>query len=145
MKVRYKHPVVQLVIFFSLVFFLLGMGGGDGNSSAEVNLPLPEKNFPVVLTDNQGVKTQTTRMSWEGKNYLQGKYGNAKVTVPFAKIQQVRLFPGKDMQSNAILTEIQLKTGKTIKLAVDRTTKVYADTDFGQLEIFVKDLKSVDF
>ncbi|MBF0288176.1 MAG: hypothetical protein HQM14_10190 [SAR324 cluster bacterium] len=145
MTVQYKHTIVQLVILFSLVFFLLGMGGGDGNSSAEVNLPLPEKNFPVVLTDNQGVTTQTARMSWEGKNYLQGKYGNAKVTVPFAKIQQVRLFPGKDINPNAVLTEIKLKTGKTVQLAVDRTTKVYADTDFGQFEIFVKDLKSMDF
>ena len=135
---------LQLTSIMSLVFFLLGMGGGD-NKSDSSNLPLPQKNYSVVLTDHKGVETSANSLTWEGKIYLKGKYGEASITIPFSKIKKIEFLPLEDSQPKEIITKILLQSGKSVKIGLERTSKIYADTEFGQLEIFVKDLQKMDF
>ena len=67
-----------------------GMGGGDENLSGGC---LSEKNFVVGIIDRTGMQTESSRITWEGKVHFRGKYGEATVNVPFAKISQVDFRP----------------------------------------------------
>ncbi len=135
----------RIILLLSLVPFLLGLGGGNGSTEDGATLPLPQKNFSVTLMDNTGLVTGTSRMTWEGKNYLKGQYGEATITIPFEKIQVVKFLPEDGANPTLIQAQVQLTSGKTYPLSIDRTTKVYAETDFGQLEIFVQDLQQMEF
>ncbi len=106
--------ILRLVLVFTLALLVGGMGGGDENLTG--GLPLPEKNFVVGITDRTGMQTKSSRLTWEGKVYFRGKYGEATVNLPFAKISQVDFRPANT-----------------------------AETPFGELEISVADLRQLDF
>ena len=144
-KYHVKSFFLRITALLGLVFFLLGMGGGNGNTTNQNQIPLPEVNFSAVLIDSQGVQTQAHRLTWEGKNYLKGQYGTGTITVPFSKVRMVRVQSGASAGNNLLNTDIQFKSGKTIQLGIERTTKIFADTDFGQYEVFIKDLQRLDF
>ena len=84
---RSQAIILRLVLAFTLALLVGGMGGGDENLTG--GLPLPEKNFVVGITDRTGMQTESSRLTWEGKVHFRGKYGEATVNVPFAKISQV--------------------------------------------------------
>ncbi|MDG2195433.1 MAG: hypothetical protein P8O70_00855, partial [SAR324 cluster bacterium] len=79
--------ISRLIFAFTIALLLGGMGGGDENFTS--GLPLPKKNFVVGITDRTGMQTESSRLTWEGKIHFRGKYGEAIVNVPFAKINQV--------------------------------------------------------
>ena len=140
---RVARPALRLLLLVASSVFLLGMGAGDEN--AAVGLPLPEKNFAVSMTDRSGLQTQSSKLTWEGKVLFRGKYGEATVNVPFAKIQRAEFRPTSAGDAPYSVATITLHSGQQIELALENETSVYAETPFGELEISVADLRLLEF
>lgn len=122
------------------------MGMGGGNSSTEKVVPIPDKNYTVTVTDSRGAKVEARRFTWEGKVHFQGQFGQATVTLPFPKVQSLQIVPAAPTGSpNLILAKVKLKTGETIDLTLERTSKCYGETSFGTYEIFLRDIGEIQF
>lgn len=142
--VRRKRCGSGLLLLALIAPVLMGMGGG--NSGAEKPIPIPQRNFTVSITDMRGRKATAERFTWEGKVHFQGQYGSATITVPFQKVQSVQVLPTQENVSpTQILTRMNLRSGETLELALDRTSKCYGETPFGNYEIFVKDIGEIQF
>ncbi|MDX2469423.1 MAG: hypothetical protein QNL04_02470 [SAR324 cluster bacterium] len=134
---------ILLLISFSLFPVLLWAMGGNKDSANDI--PLPEKNYSVIITDTQNVQTTASRVSWEGKIYFQGRRGDALATIPFEKIAQIDVNPNAVAPPGSIATKVTLKSGEAIQLYVKATSKTYGETSFGKFEIYLRDLQKIIF
>jgi len=120
---------------------LMGLGGGD--DSKEAVIPIPNKSYTVTLTDTQSNKLVGERATWEGKVFFRAKFGNATVSVPFEKLKAIQI--SKGAAPDKVKVRAQMRSGESLDLTADSTSKFYADTQFGAYEIFLADLASVEF
>lgn len=124
--------------------WLMGMGGGG--SSTEKVVPIPDKNFTVMVTDSRGAKAEARRFTWEGKTYFQGQFGMATITLPFPKVQSVHIVPAAPTSSPSLVqAKVKLKTGEMLDLNLERTSKCYGETSFGTYEIYMRDVAELQF
>jgi hypothetical protein len=124
--------------------WLMGLSGGGGETGSEI--PIPQENFTVTISDANGRSLQARRFTWEGKVFFRAQYGSATVTLPFSKIKSVTVAPEEKTALPAqIHAKITLKTGESVDVTLDRTTKCYGETKFGNYEIFMKDVSSIAF
>ena len=135
--------ILRWILALTLALLVGGMGGGDENLTG--GLPLPEKNFVVDITDRTGMQTESSRLTWEGKVNFRGKYGEATVNVPFAKISHVDFRPANTGSSSYTVATVILNSGQQLDLSLENQSNVYAETPFGELEISVADLRQLDF
>ncbi len=138
----------NLRTFFFLLFFgflpnfTFALGGDAGQTRS---IPLPEKNYSVVITDVQNIQTSADRVSWEGKVYLQGRRGEALTTIPFEKISQIEMIPQTTAPPGSIATKVTLRSGESVQLHVKGTSKAYGETSFGKFEIYLQDVRKILF
>lgn len=138
---RWLLPCLLLVASLGL----MGLTGGSGNGSTS-NIPIPQENFTVTVTDRTGQSLEAKRFTWEGKVIFRGQIGNATVSLPFDKIRTVKVAAaGGDPALNTAKARVTLRTGETVDVMIDRTTKCYGETKFGNYEIFFKDIASITF
>ncbi len=138
-----KILLLALAIFsFSFVpVFAVGT-----NKTANVSsIPLPEENYVVQVTDNRQVATHASRVSWNGHTYLQGKRGASLVTIPFAKIKEVRIGSGARAYNASIKAQIILQNGDSLDLLLRGDVKVYGATRYGKFELYMNDIRSIVF
>lgn len=125
--------------------WLMGLGNSGGGDSGS-SIPIPQENFTVMVTDRSGQRLEAKRFTWEGKVQLRGQLGNATVTLPFSKIKSLKIEPGTGDKSPALIkASIALRTGDTVDVQLDRTSKCYGETKYGNYEIFLKDVASIEF
>jgi len=123
--------------------WLMGLGGNDTNTPKTI--PIPQKNFTVVISDARGMKARVERFTWEGKVHFQGLYGNATITLPFQKVLSFKVGAGTSSNPSLIQSRVTLRSGETIDLAMERTSKCYGESSFGDYEIFFKDVTELQF
>ncbi|MDH4120657.1 MAG: hypothetical protein OEV94_03010 [Deltaproteobacteria bacterium] len=116
---------------------------GGGSSNGELNLPIPAAAVRVQLTDRTGRAYTVERFSWEGKLYLQGVFGAAKLSIPFAKIRFIKGLAADPSSPGKAMAEVALVTGETVKLAVDPGSRCYGMTPYGPMEILFKDVAEI--
>lgn len=124
--------------------WLMGLGGGNGTGT-EKAIPIPQKNFTVAVTDARGLKAQVERFTWEGKVHIQGQYGNATITLPFQKVLSIKVGAGTPPAPTLVISRVTLRSGETLELAVERSSKCYGESSFGNYEIFFKDIAELQF
>jgi hypothetical protein len=137
---RWRGMLTWLALL-PLAALLMGFGGGDDTKEAVI--PIPNKSYAVTLTDNQSNKLAGERATWEGKIYFRAKFGNATVSMPFEKLKSIQITKGA--APDRVKVRAQMRSGETLDLTADSTTKFYADTQFGGYEIFLADLATVEF
>lgn len=120
---------------------LMGLGGGDEGEGGRI--PIPSESYAVTLTDRSGNTLEGDRFTWEGKVFLRAQFGNATVTVPFEKLASLKVTAAD--ASDQVNVSAVMKDGETLALTVDATSKCYANTRFGDYEIFMADLAAVSF
>ena len=125
--------------------WLMGLGGGNGGGSGSA-IPLPQENFTVTVSDAAGKSLEAKRFTWEGKVYLRAQVGNATVSLPFAKIRTVSVLPGNTTTApDLIRAGVTLKNGESVEVLIERGSKCYGQTKFGDYEIFFKDIAKIEF
>ncbi len=124
-----------------LAIFMIGMGNLTGKPGGSI--PLPDKDFKATITDVNSVKTTCSYFSINGKDYLKGMRGAATVTIPFEKIAviKIRIFGDeKDVEA-----EVMLLDDQNITLYVDSNSDIYGKTDFGTVQIKMRDITTIEF
>jgi len=135
-----KKNFAVVTVLLSLLF-LFGMGELGGSPPSE-KIPLPEKNFSVLVVDREGIQTSLSQFSYEGKVFLSGRRGSATVAIPFDKILEVQ-FQGQEGTEK--LARVSLKDQKIVEIKLDKRSKVFGRAEFGTFQVEVKDLKSIRF
>jgi len=142
-----RHPRFRLKRWLAgaalalLAAGLMGLGGGTEEDTGAI--PIPSKSFTVSVTDTQGNKLVGERFTWEGKVHVRAQFGNATITLPFEKLQSLKVSKGPTPEK--VKVRALLRSGESLDLTVDATSKCYADTKFGNYEIFMADLGSIEF
>jgi hypothetical protein len=125
--------------------WLMGLGGGTEGGSGS-NIPIPQENFTVTVADRSGQSLEAKRFTWEGKVEFRGQIGNATVNLPFNKVRSVRVVSAEgDKAATLAKANITLRSGESVDVMIDRSTKCYGETKFGKYEIFFKDVASIQF
>ena len=112
-----------------------------------------EKTFTAVVTDAQGVDTETRNLIfyWEEKvsetafvphelRHLPVKRGSTTNNIPFDKIKQVEIKPAG---SEGITMLVTLANGKTGEFVLRMPGSFRGESDFGQAEVPAKSLAKV--
>ncbi|MCK4739369.1 MAG: hypothetical protein KAT46_05415 [Deltaproteobacteria bacterium] len=130
---------VTLVMVFAFGWvFLTGMGGRSSS------LPEPDVNFHATLTDDQGVRTKCTKVSWEGATFISAKRGSAMVTIPFEKVRKfVYIIEGEN--HNEMEFRVTLRQGEVVAVTVDASTRLFGQTSFGNYRIPLRNVREVIF
>jgi len=136
---------LSLLAAFILSFQGIGFSLGSDSGNAVNQIPLPEINYSVILTDRQNVQTTAKRVSWDGKVYLQGKRGNSLTTIPFEKVNQIEVSLDKTPEGGSVAAKITLKSGETIDLNIKGNSKFFGETSFGKFEIYLRDIQKILF
>lgn len=126
--------------------WLMGLGGGTEGAGGGPNIPIPQENFTVTITDRSEQTLEARRFTWEGKVHLRGQVGNATVSLPFSKLRSLTVQPasGEDA-ADRVKASIALRSGDTVEVMIDSTSKCYGETKFGTYEIFLKDVTRIEF
>ena len=141
---RFRHALALLALL-PAALWLMGLGGGT-ESNALNTIPIPRENFTVVIKDRSGQEVEAKRVTWEGKVYLRGQVGNATVSMPFEKVRSVKVLPPEGQTAGAsVRAAVTLRSGDTVDLMIDRGSKCYGETKYGNYEIFFKDLAELTF
>lgn len=105
------------------------------------DIPVPEKNFDVILVDSEDTKLELSSFTCDGEIYLKGTLGRAQSIVSFEKISSISF----SIENSELLGTLVLKDGREIKLKIKKTLPFYGKTDFGNFIIRAQDIKSITF
>ena len=128
-----------VAIALLLTTFLCGMGSLGG--APEGGVPQTDENIKVRLTDRQGVATELTQFSLEGKTALEGKYGSGLMTIFFRNIQRAEF---GQAEGEEIPVRLFLKTGDTLEIKVRKRHIFYGSTGYGALQIRARDIGKIE-
>ncbi len=121
----------------ALTLFLgMGVAGNDN----QLKVPTPDKNFFVVLTDQDDVSTPVNKFSCEGQTYFLGRRGRTQMAVDFSKIGSVRFL----MVQGNVRGEFTMRDGEKVTLFMHPEEACHGVSRFGNVRIQIKDLKSVE-
>ncbi len=105
------------------------------------DIPVPKKNFDVIVIDSDDNKLELSFFSCEGEVYLKGMLGKAQGIVSFEKISSISFFT----ENHTLSGRLMLKNGKEIILEIKRNLLFYGKTDFGNFILRAEDIKSITF
>ena len=117
---------------------LSGMGADAGK-----DFPTPDMDFHATLTDERGITTACTGVSWEGKVFFKAKRGEATVTIPFKKVRSIERIAKNG--EGTIDFRISLKDGKDVAVTFDEESRFFGKTDFGTYKITAKNIQRAVF
>ncbi|WP_447970612.1 hypothetical protein [Nitrospira sp. M1] len=113
--------------------------------------------FTAQTTDAGGVEMTlgNARLYWEDQidettfvpheiTHVPVKRGTATVNVKFENIKHIDVKPGSSDKDTASLT-IALQNGKSGEFPLAKNVSLIGDSDFGQIKVPVKDLKTIVF
>ena len=144
MSRRFRSALAMLALLLAAPW-LMGLGGGTENN-AQNTIPIPRENFTVLVKDRSGQEVQARRFTWEGKVFLRGQVGNATVSMPFDKVLSVKVLPPEGQTAGAqVRAAVTLRAGDTVNVMIERGSKCYGETKFGNYEIFFKDVAELQF
>ncbi len=141
-----KRTSIFLSFFFIFSFVSLATNLwalGDTKEAQKSNF-VPEKNYRVRILDNKGVSIKAERVSMNKQLYLEGMLGELKISIPFAKIAALKIFNTQNSKT-LFLLEIQLLSGKNLKLEVAKDTLVAGTVSYGSFEVYLIDLNEIVF
>ena len=101
------------------------------------------KKISYTITDINSVDTTCNFVSVDGDDFLKGKRGAASVTIPFEKIVSITITIAGDERD--VDANLKLTDGKDIKLKVNGNADVYGKTEFGTLQIKMREISKIVF
>lgn len=126
----------SLTLLSLLLFLNPSMGT---NNPADI--PVPKKNFDVLLVDSDDNKLELSNFSCDGEVYIKGMLGRAQSIVSFEKISKISF----SVEETDLIGKLTLKDGKEINLKIKKRLSFYGKTDFGNFILRAEDIKSITF
>ena len=135
----------KFLIFLSIFGFIMihsslfALSGGD----AAGQIPIPAKDFAAVITDSKGVETKISKLTWNGKIFIEGHRGLSRVTVNFDNIKEIDVKTATLDTQNRVEAEIGLKNGENHVILIDAGSTLAGETSFGSSKFFFKDISTL--
>ncbi len=140
-KRRSRKKDLSFLLLGVAYLFLMGMGELGGTAPLE-KIPIPAKDFKVEIVDQQGVKTNLSKFSQEGKVVLAGKRGQAQIAIPFEIISKAEFLK---LEGQEVILKVSLREFKSYEIKIEKKSKFFGQADFGPLRIDAQDLKAINF
>lgn len=105
------------------------------------DIPVPKKNFDVILVDSEDNRMELSNFSCDGEVYIKGMLGKAQSIVSFEKISTISF----SIVETGLIGSLTLKDGKEVILKIKKPLPFYGKTDFGNFIIRAEDIKSITF
>jgi hypothetical protein len=131
---------IIVVIFIIAAFFLMGMGKLDQTEKVG-EIPVPDKEVSVVITDSEDLALNLTQFSINGKTYLQGKLGSGRVAIPFGQIRSMTL----SSEPRGIAVKVELTDRSQLNLLLEKGLTAYGKIKVGNYQIILDQLKKIEF
>jgi hypothetical protein len=133
-----KSPI-GLVFILVAAFFLLGMGNiGQTEKSGEI--PVPDKEVAVVITDSEGLTQTLNQFSINGQTYLTGKLGAGRAVVPFDQIRMIHF----SSESKGVAARVELTDHSQMNLFLEKGVTAYGKIKAGTYQILLDHLKKIE-
>lgn len=130
----------RIALVFAAALMLCGMGGlGLG---PEGKVPETDEDVAARVRDRSGVTTELTQFSMDGQVYLAGRRGDGEVTVFF---RDLRAAAFGALSGETLEVELQLKSGETLTLQVQKRAVFYGSTGYGAYHIRAQDIARIEF
>ncbi len=134
--------MLKRLFFLAFVaLFLVGMGGRGLETFKEV--PVPERNYTVSLTDKAGVSVNVSMFSWEGQVYFAGYRGDGDFTVAFDKVERAEF--GEVDAKGRVPVRLYLRDGSAFEMRMDADRYFYGKTEYGNYRIRVGSVRFIRF
>lgn len=130
----------RIALVFAAALLLCGMG--ELGLGPEGKVPETDEDVAARVIDRSGVTTDLTQFSMDGRVYLAGRRGDGEVTVFF---RDLRVAAFGEVRGETIDAELQLKSGETLRLQVQKRTVFYGSTGYGAYHITARDIARIEF
>lgn len=141
--IRRTHigKTAKISFLFASFIFLTAMGiMGDGPKG---EVPMPEVNYTVNVTDKQEIKTKCANTAFESDTFFIGTRGEGTVTIPFDKVSKVKFV--KEVKGGKADFQITLNSGEKVAITFDIDARITGTTSFGTFRLNAGNLKEMDF
>lgn len=120
-----------------LMLFLLGMSGRKTDE-----IPVPDRDFTVTITDRDGVVTRARQASMDGDIFFTTFRGEAKLFVPFEKVERVEF---GDQADAMVPASFVLRDGERLDVRLRANLRCFGETSYGRLTIRLAAIRSLEF
>ncbi|OGP51109.1 MAG: hypothetical protein A2Y79_03185 [Deltaproteobacteria bacterium RBG_13_43_22] len=136
MGMRFRFSLICLVM---AAFFLLGMGKLD-QTEKPGEIPVPDQEVSVIITDIEGLTLNLTQFSINGQTYLNGKLGAGRVALPFGQIRIIVL----SSETKGIIARVELVDRTQMNLHLEKGLMAYGRIKVGTYQILLDQLKKIE-
>jgi hypothetical protein len=121
-------------------FFLMGMGNMTDQTDKPGEIPLPDKEVSVTISDSEGQVLKLTQFSLNGQTYLTGKLGAGQVAIPLSQIRVASLSPeGKEVSA-----KLEMVDHTHVTVQMDKGITAYGKIKFGTYKIALDRLRKIE-
>ena len=128
-----------LVALILCAFFLLGMGNFE-QSEKPGEIPHPDKEVSVNISDSDGQVLNLTQFSLNGQPYITGKLGAGQVAIPLEQIRAVSL----SSEGKEILAKVEMTDHTQMNVYMDKAVTAYGKLKFGTYKIALERLRKIE-
>jgi hypothetical protein len=130
---------VGIFVVMLAVFLSLGMGRLDQNGKPG-EIPIPDKDISVTLTDKEGVTITLNQFSLYGQTALSGKLGAGRVTIPFSQVRLITFSNG----TKGVTAKIDLSDQSQITLQLEKGLMVTGRIKMGTYQVSLEKLMRIE-
>lgn len=138
MRVVRRLAALAAILVWAMA--LMGMGG-FGETSVISKIPEPDRDFTVTIVDVTDTTFSATDFSVEGLTLVPVELGKAKISIDFAKVEEVLFLH----QGDSLSATVSFKGGEVKKVTMSPNTLFYGRTPWGLMQLAAKDIKSLHF
>lgn len=129
--------VIAIMVLAAL--FLLGMGKMD-QTEKPGEIPVPDQEVSVSITDNEGLTLNLTQFSINGQTFLPGKLGAGRVALPLSQIRVIHL----STESKGTAAKVEMTDHSQLQLFLEKEIMVYGKIKFGNYRVSADHLKKIE-
>jgi hypothetical protein len=130
---------LSLIGIILCAFFLLGMGSMEQTDKIG-EIPRPDKEVSVTISDSEGQVLNLTQFSLNGQTYVTGKLGAGQVAIPMEQIRMISLFP----EGKEISAKLDLADRTQVNVHMDKGITAYGKIKFGTYKVSLERLRKIE-
>jgi hypothetical protein len=120
---------------------LLGMGTFSINPQ---DIPMPEDNFKVKVTDDLGIVTEVEHFTCDGDISITAERGKAHLKIPLGNIQRVKVSPDDSSTMERVEIHVTLNEGTTLTAIGMARQRCQGITILGNYSIKLSEIRSIE-
>ena len=134
-----KGRFLITVLALGFAFLVIAMGKLDPSGNPD-EIPLPDKEITVILTDLEGLTLSLTQFSLDGRTFLSGRLGAGKVAIPFNQIRVITFF----QEGKTLGARVDLADHTQMNMQLEKGILSYGRLRAGTYQIPIEKIKKIE-